>query len=426
MSESLAFLDGPLAGTEKKLGSWTKISIGRSASCDVPIEDPSVSAYHCRIERKSLLFQLSDEEGSSGTTVNGRPVRSKYLLPGDVIGIGRVRIRFDFKDTSDPNQTSVALESPVAPEKIQAAARRIEEKLESHVRKAATPATVAASRQVLLLARVSTILIREDDREAILGATVDALCENLPADRGAVLLRGRDGKMAPAHVRRGAADPPKARIQVPREPVEKAAADGKGSAGHVEGRAYACVPLQGRGGPLGALYVDAPLADRAYHDDDLQLLAAVGRQLGLALEREGVLERAAAAVREAERREGDLRALLDAVAEPVFALARDGAVSFANRSARAIVGDAVGRKLAVSVPEAERAALAAALERAWSGDPAEATLQLAGVRGTPVTLPVRILPILRPAAESDEGGAAEIPPVQRLVLLGRPAGGDRV
>jgi HD-GYP domain-containing protein (c-di-GMP phosphodiesterase class II) len=47
-----------------------------------------------------------------------------------------------------------------------------------------------------------------------------------------------------------------------------------------------CVPVESREEVLGAIYIDTVLSVRAYNRDDLELLTAVGKQVGMAVKRE--------------------------------------------------------------------------------------------------------------------------------------------
>lgn len=64
------------------------LSIGRSRTCDVVLEDPSVSALHAEIRMGVSLIELVDLGSHNGTFLNGRRVMHVTLQPGDEIRVG--------------------------------------------------------------------------------------------------------------------------------------------------------------------------------------------------------------------------------------------------------------------------------------------------------------------------------------------------
>jgi hypothetical protein len=72
-----------------------RVSVGRTANCDVVLRDPSVSKLHAHFrwnEKGELL--LVDAKSSNGTMVNGVALTAgvtEYLEAGDVIQFGAVR-----------------------------------------------------------------------------------------------------------------------------------------------------------------------------------------------------------------------------------------------------------------------------------------------------------------------------------------------
>lgn len=71
-------------------------AIGRSASNDVRLEDPSVSRRHARLVPRSGRYLISDAGSTAGTAVNGARVTSEHLLrSGDTIAVGDVTLRFE-------------------------------------------------------------------------------------------------------------------------------------------------------------------------------------------------------------------------------------------------------------------------------------------------------------------------------------------
>lgn len=64
------------------------ITIGRSRTTDLHLDDPSVSALHAEIRVGARLIELVDLGSHNGTYLNGRPVMHVALQPGDEIRLG--------------------------------------------------------------------------------------------------------------------------------------------------------------------------------------------------------------------------------------------------------------------------------------------------------------------------------------------------
>ncbi len=83
------------AGQERvvPIGGET-VTIGRSGSCDIVIEDPGVSRRHAEIARDGGRFYVTDLGSTNGTYVNGRKVSRQLLADGDLVSFGKVAARF--------------------------------------------------------------------------------------------------------------------------------------------------------------------------------------------------------------------------------------------------------------------------------------------------------------------------------------------
>jgi pSer/pThr/pTyr-binding forkhead associated (FHA) protein len=72
-----------------------RLRIGRQPDNDMVLDDPLISRRHAEVRRTSTGWQLIDLSSSNGTFVNGLPVTSTLLVPGDVVGLGQHNFRFD-------------------------------------------------------------------------------------------------------------------------------------------------------------------------------------------------------------------------------------------------------------------------------------------------------------------------------------------
>ncbi|MGI8826863.1 MAG: FHA domain-containing protein [Chloroflexota bacterium] len=70
--------------------------IGRLDTCDLPVDDKSVSREHARLSRLRDGYVVEDLGSTNGTLVNGRRISEAVLLrAGDVLTIGSVDFRFE-------------------------------------------------------------------------------------------------------------------------------------------------------------------------------------------------------------------------------------------------------------------------------------------------------------------------------------------
>jgi pSer/pThr/pTyr-binding forkhead associated (FHA) protein len=67
--------------------------VGRSPTCDVRIDDRTVSRRHAKLVRAGRRIWVEDLESSNGTYLNGKPTRCASLAPGDVLCFGKLTVR---------------------------------------------------------------------------------------------------------------------------------------------------------------------------------------------------------------------------------------------------------------------------------------------------------------------------------------------
>ncbi len=71
------------------------VTIGRSRENVLEIKETSISRLHCEIALVGGKAMLINHAKTNGTLVNGKPVGEAILKAGDLILIGRVKMRFD-------------------------------------------------------------------------------------------------------------------------------------------------------------------------------------------------------------------------------------------------------------------------------------------------------------------------------------------
>ena len=167
------------------------------------------------------------------------------------------------------------------------------------------------------------------------------------------------------------------------------------------------LPLLARGEVLGLLNIQS-LSHRDFGPDDLELLTAIGNQIGIAIANAQLIE-------DAERRRATLDSVMNSLVDGLILLNHHGRISYVNPCAQTILdlgaNDLIGRTLAsmghilasrVDEPEAMLAELEAAASHVEDTPTLEFSLNQPEAR----TLQIRVFPI-----QSAEGGS------QGLALL---------
>jgi two-component system, cell cycle response regulator len=107
---TLTITAGPEAGKLFVLGEV--VSIGRGVTCEIQIDDPSISREHAQIEHTPLGYVLRDTGSRNGTYVDGQRVAECKLHQGASIRLGGlVRLRFALTDEEEERYARALYES---------------------------------------------------------------------------------------------------------------------------------------------------------------------------------------------------------------------------------------------------------------------------------------------------------------------------
>ena len=347
------------------------LTAGRTPQCDLQIDDPSVSRRHCTIVFRDGLVHVTDLDSANGTFVNERPVRDATARPGDLLRLGAAVLEVRDPDAAATSHAheDVTVEESDTESVIQ---RRIEPSsidwLVSGGGPEAAPELALlkrAQRHLSTLHRVSELLAGARDIPKLADATLHTILQVLSADRCALLLRrqGPEPEEAEVLAARSKAQPGQ-RFAVSRTLVRDVIAQGISVFAHdatrdarfSEGasvigqqiRSVMCVPLRTADDILGALYVDSLSGAGRFNESDLELLAAIGNQAGVAMHRVRLM--------------GELeRLLLDTIKAIAATIdARDGYTHRHSERVAALTAR-LSRELGLSDQERETAELSALL-----------------------------------------------------------------
>jgi pSer/pThr/pTyr-binding forkhead associated (FHA) protein len=89
---SLEFLNGPSQSMSRPVHRVMSL-IGSASGCKFRLTDPTVSRFHASLLRTSMGLWIVDLLGHGSVSVNEKSVRFDHLVDGDVLRIGRYRLR---------------------------------------------------------------------------------------------------------------------------------------------------------------------------------------------------------------------------------------------------------------------------------------------------------------------------------------------
>lgn len=71
-----------------------KVTIGRSEDNSFQIAENSVSSHHCELELKDNIVHIKDLGSTNGTFINDKKIAAGTLIPGQVLRLGSIELRF--------------------------------------------------------------------------------------------------------------------------------------------------------------------------------------------------------------------------------------------------------------------------------------------------------------------------------------------
>jgi pSer/pThr/pTyr-binding forkhead associated (FHA) protein len=102
--------DGVSDGSIIRLVPFT--TIGRSDSNTITISDPYASGEHALVAWRSGQWWLEDRDSRNGTLLNEIPVEEALIIGhGDVIGVGQMRFKFEYRDALEADVKPVTNQS---------------------------------------------------------------------------------------------------------------------------------------------------------------------------------------------------------------------------------------------------------------------------------------------------------------------------
>jgi serine phosphatase RsbU (regulator of sigma subunit)/pSer/pThr/pTyr-binding forkhead associated (FHA) protein len=264
------------------------ISIGRASDCSIPIKDRYLSRRHAEIISANGGWVLKDLGSANGTYLNGNRVeRDSQLRPGDRIRLGDTEIVFE--TTEHNTDKLMAVSDSKVSATIAIPIHDIDES-SHHV-------DIEKLNTLNLLARE---LIEDRPMDELFGFIVDRVMQHLRPSRAALGLLGPDGRsFANVEVRRQ--DPNDSSELTISHTLLSEVVEEKKALAYMDvtvdeklSRAQSiimqgihsilCAPVIIGNAVVGVLYVDFLFNQRQISEDDVKLVAQIGRFAAIKLE----------------------------------------------------------------------------------------------------------------------------------------------
>lgn len=285
------------------------VSIGRETGNVVQLDDNEVSRRHAEIRRVGETFVVGDLKSSNGTWLNNRRVERAELASGDQIQVGRTVLVYSRDGAEEPPTGMV----DIVPAAQDADGSRIVRALKDDFGGPPADDThdrwLARARSNLqVMYRTALAVSHTLDIDDLLGRILQLVFEWVEADRGCIMLIDQESGQLRTKARRDRRVAEATSMVISRTILDYVLDRGEGvitsdaqdddrfsggnSVVRTGVREAICVPMQGRYGTVGVIYVDTtvPLADvvesghRQFTDEHLKLLIAIGHQAALAVE----------------------------------------------------------------------------------------------------------------------------------------------
>jgi Nif-specific regulatory protein len=303
----LLAITGPLKDSTVPLPD-SEITLGRDPTNAIPVVDPSVSRKHCRLRREEDgRFQIRDLDSRNGTMVNGVAIKEHWLRHGDELAIGDSVFLFLLEEEGQPiprSRVEFDESQPTAETKLIHPKEVVYLQPDRLLRE--LPATSQIARNLSALLKISRVVHAIRDLEDLQAQLLDLIFEVVPASRGAILLaEGSAQEFSSLYARtRQAGQPQLVRVsrtiakQVMKEGIAILGSDitASGKLRDVESlaasdvRSLLCVPLTVFQRVIGCIYLDTTNASGRFHEDHLQLMAAIAGISAVALDNARRLE----------------------------------------------------------------------------------------------------------------------------------------
>ena len=316
MSPSLFVISGRDQGAKFELEDGM-MGLGRDSSNFIQVHDTEVSRRHAEIRREGEVFTVIDLGSSNGTFVNGERVGRHALASGDRLQVGSTLILFT--DPGDAPAEDLSDKIDIVMRGNVSDNSRIVRSMSQEEGSAIFQGPLAPARgarldharsNLQIMYRTTLAVSHTQDIDQLLTRIMQLIFDWVEADRGCVMLLNEETKQLEPkvhHHRLGIATDEK--LVISRTILDYVTQRGEGvltsdardddrwtpavSILKMGVREAICVPMQGRYGMVGVIYIDTSLTPQnivqqgiaqRFTDEHLKLMIAIAHQAALAVE----------------------------------------------------------------------------------------------------------------------------------------------
>ncbi len=300
-------------GRRFELG-WEVATVGRDGSNAIQLHDTEVSRRHAEIHSDQKQHELVDLLSSNGTYVNNHRIERHQLKNGDRVQIGRTLMIYTAPEesaTCDAAKSVDIIGSGTGSQSriVSTIGQEEGSRLFSGVEGSESPWLARARSNLQIMYRTALAVSHTLDIDQLLARIMELIFEWVEADRGCVMLMDPETDELRPAVRRDRMSQQPDAIAISRTILDYVlernegvlTSDARGderweAAGSIVSmgiREAICVPMQGRYGVVGVIYIDTftppgrfvlqPRTNK-FTDDHLKLMVAIGHQAALAIE----------------------------------------------------------------------------------------------------------------------------------------------
>ncbi|MFN6164251.1 MAG: ATP-binding protein [Planctomycetota bacterium] len=309
---TLVIIRGPGAGTKITLREGVQ-RMGRDSQCEIHFDDSETSRNHAEIQCGDGNAVIKDLGSSNGTFVNGEKVEARELKAGDFIQIGkRLLVYQPSHGETLVEDSDIDILPPSDDDASQIIGRAdLEEPIGGTVVwKGESPAIESSSRSMWeIMYRTSVAVSRTLDIDQLLRQILDLIFQWVECDNGCIMLADPEtGQLRPS-ARRSRRPKAKHRLAISKTILDYVVKNDEGvltSDAHADQRwdssasierggirEAICVPMRGRYGMVGIIYIDTSTAygnrirnpqTPIFNEQHLKMLISIGHQAALAIE----------------------------------------------------------------------------------------------------------------------------------------------